>query len=88
MTHRELDAKFTQAVMKAETILTDRDKSALAGMYHSMLFDKKHELNISMEEQMTKIAGVIEFLTGCGRILEDEELWMLMNEIEAEEAEA
>ena len=86
MTHSELTKKFEEAV-RQEPELDDHEWTALSGMYHSMLFDKKHELQISLDEQILKIAGVIEFLAGCGKIRNDENLWMLMNEIEAEEAE-
>ena len=55
----------------------------LADMYNT-LRDAARLGTQNAEEEALKIGGVIWFLQGCGKIYDDEDLWMLMNEIEAE----
>jgi hypothetical protein len=82
MTSTELRNEFNRIAEK-DTKLDAGEKVALINRY----FNLYEAVLIGMDEDMVqnagqKIAGTLEYLTEMGKIQDDEDLWMLMNEIE------
>lgn len=80
-TRKLLEDEFARAI-RAETIMTDREKTALLNRYVEL----QDAVELGMDDQevmmmLARISGTLEFLKECGKILEDEELWELANAV-------
>ena len=82
MSYEELKEKFNEAVAYGGFLMTDLEKDALLGMYSSLRSNILLQ-GAGIEDEMVRIAGVLEFLQNVGHIQDDERFWMLMNELEA-----
>lgn len=83
MTNREMEEKFRQIVDR-DTTMDGREKEALLNLYVSALYEA--ELGYTNEMMMAatcKVSGAIEMMSYMGKIRDDEDLYMLLNEIEA-----
>ena len=82
---RDLQEPFKRA-LKAETQLSPRERNSLLNMYWALYCAVKVELSQeAVNEEETLLRGAINFLIGCGKILDDEPAMELVKEIKAGE---
>lgn len=82
MTRKEMENRYHEIVMR-DTTLDAQEQVALREQY-IYAWDAA-EIGLLAEElqhRLMKVAGVVEFLNDMGKIRDDEDLHMLMNEIE------
>lgn len=83
MTRKELEERFLKIVEK-DTTLDRNERNALLDQY-VYAWDAA-DVGLIAEElnnRLNRIAGVLDYLQTMYKIQDDEDLWMLMNEIEA-----
>ncbi len=83
MTRKEMETRYRE-IVKKDTMLDEREQTALLEQY--LYLHDAAEIGLIDEElliRVSRVCGVIEFLNDMGRIQDDEDLWMLVNEIEA-----
>ena len=83
MTRKELEERFLEIVEK-DTTLDSKERNALLDQY-VYAWDAA-DVGLIAEElnnRLNRIAGVLDYLQTMYKIQDDEDLWMLMNEIEA-----
>jgi len=80
-TRKLLEDEFARAI-RAETILTDGEKTALLNRYVDLQDAVETGMgDVEVMMMLARISGSLEFLKDCGKILEDEELWELAHAI-------
>jgi len=83
MKHRELEEKFRE-IAKKETKLDEREQTALLDLYIEMNDMAEIGMLEMARDASLKVTGAIQLLMDLGKIRDDEELHMLMNEVESE----
>ncbi len=83
MNKAEVEARFRE-IVKKDTKLDEREQLVLLNMYIEMMDMAELGLVERMSNTSLKITGAIELLMDLEKIQDDEDLYMLMNEIEAE----
>lgn len=83
MNRKELGTRFGE-IVKKDTKLDERECMALLDLYIEMMDEAELGLVTVATNTSLKISGAIELLMDLGKIQDDEDLHMLMNEIEAE----
>ena len=83
MNMKELGTRFPE-IVKKDTKLDERETMALLDLYIQMMDEAQLGLFTMAAQTSLKISGAIELLMDLGKIQDDEDLHMLMNEIESE----
>ncbi|MBR4122286.1 MAG: hypothetical protein IKR06_03250 [Erysipelotrichaceae bacterium] len=83
MNMKELGQRFPE-IVKKDTKLDERETMALLDLYIQMMDEAQLGLFTMAAQTSLKIAGAIQLLMDLGKIQDDEDLHMLMNEIESE----
>lgn len=82
MNMKELGHRFHE-IVKKDTKLDERETMALLNLYIQMMDEAQLGLFTMAAQTSLKIAGAIQLLMELGKIQDDEDLHMLMNEIES-----
>jgi len=83
MKHNELEAKFRE-IVKKDTKLDEREQMALLDLYIELNDMAEIGMLEMARDASLKVTGAITLLMDLGKIRDDEDLHMLINEIEAE----
>lgn len=82
MTSTELGNEYLR-IIKKDTKLDAGEQVALLNQFiYAWDAADIGLLSKELQERLNRIAGVLDFLQSMGKIQDDEDLWMLMNEIE------
>lgn len=81
--HRKVDDVFC-GIFRSVDPISYTEKQVLAGRFHSLVTGV--QLEAPIRQELRQLEGAVGFLTDCGKLDEEqeEELWMLMNQIEGE----
>jgi len=83
MNMKELGKRFPE-IVKKDTTLDERETMALLDLYIEMMDMAQLGMIEMAVNASLKITGAIHLLMELGKIQDDEDLHMLMNEIESE----
>ena len=82
MTSTELGNEYLRIIKKDTTLDAGEQVALLNQFIYAWDAADIGLLSQELQERLNRLAGVLDFLQSMGKIQDDEDLWMLMNEIE------
>ena len=83
MKRAEMEQRFRE-IAKKDTKMDEREQLAPLDLYNAMMVKAELGLVEMTRDASLKVNGAITLLSDLGKIQDEEDLWMLMNEIELE----